>query len=215
MISNAEKKVLIVFVSTALLWMFRSRIVKLIPALPLNDEGIALVATVALFVIPLDFKNGRFLMEWKDTAQLPWGILLLFGGGLSLANALAETGLIDLIGAQFKGLDHVGLLVMLGLTAVSLFLTEIMSNVALVTIFLPVVGAIAVGMGMDPLLICIPVTLAASCAFMLPMSTPPNAIVFASGHLKVAEMVRAGIVLNIISILFIAILAHYILGLLI
>lgn len=214
-ISNAEKKVLIVFVSTALLWMFRSRIVKLIPALPLNDEGIALVATVALFVIPLDFKNGRFLMEWKDTAKLPWGILLLFGGGLSLANALAETGLIDLIGAQFKGLDHVGLLVMLGLTAVSLFLTEIMSNVALVTIFLPVVGAIAVGMGMDPLLICIPVTLAASCAFMLPMSTPPNAIVFASGHLKVAEMVRAGIVLNIISILFIAILAHYILGLLI
>lgn len=214
-ISNAEKKVLIVFVSTALLWMFRSRIVKLIPALPLNDEGIALVATVALFVIPLDFKNGRFLMEWKDTAKLPWGILLLFGGGLSLANALAETGLIDLIGAQFKGLDNVGLLVMLGLTAVSLFLTEIMSNVALVTIFLPVVGAIAVGMGMDPLLICIPVTLAASCAFMLPMSTPPNAIVFASGHLKVAEMVRAGIVLNIISILFIAILAHYILGLLI
>lgn len=214
-ISNAEKKVLIVFVSTALLWMFRSRIVKLIPALPLNDEGIALVATVALFVIPLDFKNGRFLMEWKDTAKLPWGILLLFGGGLSLANALAETGLIDLIGAQFKGLDNVGLLVMLGLTAVSLFLTEIMSNVALVTIFLPVVGAIAVGMGMDPLLICIPVTLAASCAFMLPMSTPPNAIVFASGHLKVAEMVRAGIVLNVISILFIAILAHYILGLLI
>ncbi|MCH2084061.1 MAG: SLC13 family permease [Saprospiraceae bacterium] len=214
-ISNAEKKVLIVFVSTALLWMFRSRIVKLIPALPLNDEGIALVATVALFVIPLDFKNGRFLMEWKDTAKLPWGILLLFGGGLSLANALAETGLIDLIGAQFKGLDNVGLLVILGLTAVSLFLTEIMSNVALVTIFLPVVGAIAVGMGIDPLLICIPVTLAASCAFMLPMSTPPNAIVFASGHLKVAEMVRAGIVLNIISILFIAILAHYILGLLI
>jgi sodium-dependent dicarboxylate transporter 2/3/5 len=85
----------------------------------------------------------------------------------------------------------------------------------LVTIFLPVVGAIAVGMGIDPLLICIPVTLAASCAFMLPMSTPPNAIVFASGHLKVAEMVRAGIILNIISILFIAILAHYILGLLI
>ena len=94
------------------------------------------VRTVALFVIPLDFKNGRFLMEWKDTAKLPWGILLLFGGGLSLANALAETGLIDLIGAQFKGLDNVGLLVILGLTAVSLFLTEIMSNVALVTIFL-------------------------------------------------------------------------------
>jgi sodium-dependent dicarboxylate transporter 2/3/5 len=214
-ISDAEKKVLIVFVSTALLWMFRSRIVKLIPVLPLNDEGIALAATVALFVIPLDFKKGRFLMEWKDTSKLPWGILLLFGGGLSLANALAETGLIDLIGAQFKGLDNVGLLVILGLTAVSLFLTEIMSNVALVTIFLPVVGAIAIGMGIDPLLICIPVTLAASCAFMLPMSTPPNAIVFASGHLKVAEMVRAGIILNIISILFIAILAHYILGLLI
>ncbi|MCI5083749.1 MAG: anion permease, partial [Saprospiraceae bacterium] len=129
-----------------------------------------------------------------------------------LANALKETGLIDLIGAQFESLDQVGLLVILGLTAVSLFLTEIMSNVALVTIFLPVVGAIALGMGIDPLLVCIPVTLAASCAFMLPMSTPPNAIVFASGYLKVSQMVRAGFILNILSILFIAILATYVLG---
>ncbi len=210
-ISKAEKRVLVIFVATALLWMFRSPLAKA-TGLPLSDEGIALTATIALFITPLNFSKAEFVLNWEDTSKLPWGILLLFGGGLSLANALKETGLIDLIGAQFESLDQVGLLVILGLTAVSLFLTEIMSNVALVTIFLPVVGAIALGMGIDPLLVCIPVTLAASCAFMLPMSTPPNAIVFASGYLKVSQMVRAGFILNILSILFIAILATYVLG---
>jgi sodium-dependent dicarboxylate transporter 2/3/5 len=170
-----------------------------------------MIATVALFVIPTNWEKGEFLLSWRDTEKLPWGILLLFGGGISLAGALKEVGLIDLIGDQFTGLDVTGFWVVLGLTAVSLFLTEVMSNVALVTVFLPVVGAVAVGLDLDPVLFCIPVTLAASCAFMLPMSTPPNAIVFASGKLQVFDMVRAGLWLNLLAITLIALLAQLVL----
>lgn len=209
--SKGEQRSLLVFGGTAFCWIFRTTLNQLIPGLQLSDTGIALLATVALFVVPVDFKKGQYTLEWGDTAKLPWGILLLFGGGLSLAAALSDTGIIDLIGQQFAGLENASFLIILGLTAVSLFLTEVMSNVALVTIFLPVVGGIAVGAGFDPLKVCIPVTLAASCAFMLPMSTPPNAIVFASGHLKVSDMVRAGFLLNILAILLTALLATYVL----
>jgi len=207
--SKGEARTLGVFLATALLWIFRTQLAQLLPALNLSDAGIAMTAAILLFVIPVDFASGRYVLAWKDTEKLPWGILLLFGGGLSLANALAETGIIDLIGERFDGLRDAGFLVMLGLTAVSLFLTEIMSNVALVSIFLPVVGAVALGAGIDPLVVCIPVTLAASCAFMLPMSTPPNAIVFASGHLKVPQMVKAGVMLNLLAILLTALLAQF------
>lgn len=200
--SKAEKRTLVIFLATALCWIFRSLINK-ISGFNLSDPGIAMLATIAVFVVPVNFKEGKFILEWKDTEKLPWGILLLFGGGLSLAAAMEDTGIIDLIGAQFGGYGKLGFWVILGLTAVSLYLTEVMSNVALVTIFLPVVGGIAVGMGMDPLIVCIPVTLASSCAFMLPMSTPPNAIVFASGYIKVSDMVRAGFILNIITILLV------------
>ena len=206
--SKGEVGALVVFAGTALLWMFGGLINKVIPGLKLSDEGIALIGATALFLYPLDFGKGKFILDWRDTQHLPWGILLLFGGGLSLADALAKTGIIDLIGNQFAGLESAGFLLILGLTAVSLYLTEVMSNVALVTIFLPVVGGVAVGAGIDPILVLMPVTLAASCAFMLPMSTPPNAIVFASGHIKIAQMVRAGFWLNIIAILLIAALVE-------
>jgi sodium-dependent dicarboxylate transporter 2/3/5 len=209
--SRGERLTLWVFGLTAFSWIFRTTITKVLPGLSLSDAGIAMLATVALFIVPVDFKKGKYILDWEDTTKLPWGILLLFGGGLSLAAALYETGIIDLIGSQFEGLDRAGLLIILGLTAISLFLTEIMSNVALVAVFLPVVGGIAVGAGIDPLKVCIPVTLAASCAFMLPMSTPPNAIVFASGHLKVSEMVRTGFLLNILAIVLTALLATYML----
>ncbi len=216
-ISRGEKLVLIIFLATALCWMMRVPIntffefIKL--PIKLSDTGIALIASIILFVVPMDLKFDKFLMEWKYTEKLPWGILLLFGGGLSLAGALSATGLIDLIGSQFKEAGSTGILIILGLTTVSLFLTEVMSNVALVTIILPVIGGIALGTGLDPLFLMIPVTLAASCAFMLPMSTPPNAIVFASGHLTVVQMVRAGFILNIIAILLIAILTKWIIPL--
>ena len=214
-ISKGEKRTLVIFLATAVLWIFRKTIVGYLPdGVDLSDAGIAMLATVALFVMPINFRDHQYVLAWKDTEKLPWGILLLFGGGLSLANALSETGLIKLIGDQFTGMGGAAFLIILGLAAVSLYLTEIMSNVALVAVFLPVVGAIALGADINILQVCIPVTLAASCAFMLPMSTPPNAIVFASGHLKVAQMVRAGFILNIITILMVSILAEWILPLL-
>ncbi|MEL7120364.1 MAG: DASS family sodium-coupled anion symporter [Bacteroidota bacterium] len=206
-----ERRTLIVFISTAFLWVFRNQLNALfkllLPSLQLSDTGIAMLATVVLFIFPVNWKKQEFILKWGDTEKLAWGILLLFGGGLSLAGALAHTGIIDMIGDQFKNAAGVGFLIMLGLTAVSLFLTEIMSNLALVAVFLPVVGGIAVGMDLDPLYLCIPVTLAASCAFMLPMSTPPNAIVFASGYIKIHQMARAGILLNIVAIILITLIA--------
>jgi sodium-dependent dicarboxylate transporter 2/3/5 len=208
---KGEKRTLAVFVSTALLWIGGGLVNAVNPWFQLSDEIVAVLAAVALFLVPVDFKKGIFIMEWKWAERLPWGILLLFGGGLSLADALAKTGVIDLIGAQFEGMAGMGFWLILGLTAVSLFLTEVMSNVALVTIFLPVVAGIANGAGIDPLQICASVTMAASCAFMLPMSTPPNAIVFASGHIKIAQMAKAGIVLNLASILLVALLVKTVL----
>lgn len=203
-----ERRTLVVFIATALLWMLRVPINNLIPGLKLSDEGIAVLAAVTLFVIPIHFQRGHNVLEWKDTEKLPWGILLLFGGGLSLADALAETGIIKLIGDQFAGVENNDWLVVAGLVAVSVFLTEIMSNVAQVTVFLPVVGAMAQGMQMNPFEVCIPVTLAASAGFMLPMSTPPNAIVFASGHVKIGQMVKVGFWLNLLSIVLIVLIVY-------
>ena len=202
--SLGEKRTLIIFLLTAFSWVFRSKINGWVDWLELSDTSIALLSTLALFMVPVNFKENLFVLDWKATEKLPWGILLLFGGGLSLAGALYEVGLVDYVGSFFEGKDNFGFLIAIGLTAVSLFLTEVISNVALVSIFLPVVGGIAIGLGISPLLICIPVTLAASCAFMLPMSTPPNAIVFASGHLSVTQMAKAGLLINIIAILLIA-----------
>ncbi|HMO38512.1 MAG TPA: DASS family sodium-coupled anion symporter [Saprospiraceae bacterium] len=206
--SRGEKRTLAIFLTTALLWIFREGVNALLPGKPLTDEGIAMLATVVLFITPVVWDENRFVLEWRDTERLPWGILLLFGGGLSLAGALANTGIIDLIGEQFRLFQDVDVVVVLGLATVSLLLTEVMSNVALVTIFLPMVGGIAQGAGIDPLEVCIPVTMAASCAFMLPMSTPPNAIVFASGHVTIPQMLRVGIWLNIATILLISFVAY-------
>ena len=202
-VSAGERRTLYVFIGAAFCWIFQAQINSFFPFLKLSDTAVALLAAISLFILPSDWKQGRTILEWSHTEKLPWGILLLFGGGLSLADSLATTGIIDLIGNQFKDLPAASWVVILGLSTVSLFLTEVMSNVALVTIFLPVVGAIAVGMGIPPEEMCIPVTLAASGAFMLPMSTPPNAIVFASGHIRIAQMVRAGFVMNVISVLLI------------
>ena len=141
-------------------------------------------------------------MQWEDTKRMPWGILMLFGGGLSLSSALDHAGIIQIIGDSmnaYKGLNIwviISVLVILGV-----FMSEVMSNVAMVAVMTPVVAALAVGMGQNPLLLTIPVALAASCAFMLPMGTPPNAIVFASGRIKFLQMVRVGFVLNWVSII--------------
>ena len=207
--TTGEKLTLLIFISTALSWIFRLQIDSIFPAIKISDTTIALVAAMLLFIIPVSLHKKEFLLNWSDTEKLPWGILLLFGGGLSLADSLASTGIINIIGDQFKGLDSEGWVFIIGLSTVSLFLTEVMSNVALVTIFLPVVGAIAVGAGIPPIQLCIPVTIAASCAFMFPMSTPPNAIVFASGRITIGQMAKAGFILNLITILVIAFLVKF------
>ncbi|MFZ6052192.1 SLC13 family permease [Halocola ammonii] len=214
-LTHQEVRVMVIFIATALLWIFRKTINENLTFVELSDAGIAILATVMLFVVFAGTKKEKALLAWKDTEKLPWGILLLFGGGLSLANALNVVGLIDLIGESFTGLGDVNpIWIILGLAAVSLFLTELMSNVALTSVFVPVVAAVAIGVGQDPLDYAVPVTLAASCAFMLPMSTPPNAIVFASGHISVAQMVRGGIVLNIVAILMIWAFCTYVFPLL-
>ena len=161
-----------------------------------------------MFFFPLDLKKGKFLLDWEYTSKLPYGILLLFGGGLCLAKAMEITGIIELVGnfISAKGPYPFWILVLL-LTAVMLYMTEIMSNVALVTIFLPVVIGIAQGLNIPGLMLVAPVTIAASCAFMMPISTPPNAIVFASGHIRIKDMIRAGFWLNIISILVMVLFA--------
>jgi sodium-dependent dicarboxylate transporter 2/3/5 len=205
---KGEQGILIVFISTAMLWTFGSVLNQAFPGLNLSDEAIALLGATALFIVPVHFSKGEFLMSWQDTRRLPWGVLLLFGGGLSLAEAFAKTGIIGLIGQQFANTAQADIMVILGLTAVSLYLTEVMSNVALVSIFLPVVGGVAAGADFNPLLVLVPVTLAASCAFMLPMSTPPNAIVFAGGHITIPQMVKAGFLLNIIAVVVIALLTE-------
>ncbi len=213
-VSRGERLTTLVFGSTALAWVIQQPVTKAMGiTFKDTDTLIAMVAAISLFIIPVNTKKDVRLLNWKDTEKLPWGILLLFGGGLTLANTLKDVGLIDLIGRQFQDAHLAGFWIILGLATVSLFLTEIMSNVALVTVLVPVVGAIAVGVGMNPLYTCIPVTLAASCAFMLPMSTPPNAIVFASGHLTIPQMMKAGIWLNIAAIGLIALLAEFLIPL--
>jgi len=211
-IKKSEKVVLIIFLCTAILWMIRST---LDDYFPITDTGISLLAALALFSFPLDFKNGKFPLAWEDTVKLPWGILILFGGGLALASGMKISGIIDLIGTSISENKELSVFLVTSiLIFVMLFMTELMSNVALVNILIPVVGGIAVGLGVSVLSIVIPVTLAASCAFMLPMATPPNAIVFASGHIKVFEMAKAGIVLNIISILLLLGLTYFVIPLL-
>jgi len=212
-VSKAEKQVMVIFAVTALLWIFRDLVNDLFAylhwAIKLDDTIIALLATFALFFTPTDLKKDEFLLEWKDTSKLAWGILLLFGGGLCLADALENVGLITLTGTKIAELaGDSPTMLMLILTIAAIFLSELMSNVALVTVFVPVVAGVADAMGVNPLYFAIPVTLGASCAFMLPMGTPPNAIVFASGKIKMSQMASAGFLLNLVSGLLIALFSY-------
>jgi len=213
--SRGEKVVLTIFLLTATAWMLRGALNSWFPDLKLTDTTISMVAAVAMFVVPLEFKKGAFPLRWEDTSRLPWGILVLFGGGLALASGLTQAGFIDMIGDFIATKENWSALVITAvLIIIMLFMTELMSNVALVTILVPLVVGIAIGIDMPILQMVIPVTLASSCAFMLPMATPPNAIVFASGHIKVAQMARIGVVLNVISVILLILVAYYVVPLL-
>ncbi len=191
-----ERIVAVVFGMVALLWMTRPLLAAYVPGL--SDTGIAIFGAVVLFVLPAGPGRGERLLAWADAEALPWGVLLLFGGGLSLASAIQETGLAEAIGAGLAGLSAwPPQLLVFALTTTVILLTELTSNTATAAAFLPVAASAAVGLGEDPLLFAVPAALAASCAFMLPVATPPNAIVYGSGVLTIGQMARAGLVLNL------------------
>lgn len=174
---------------------------------------IALIGAIALFICPAGGEKKEALLQWDDTKKMAWGILLLFGGGIALASALEKAGLIEQLGQWFARFSGNGLLLVFLVTFISLFLSEVMSNVAQVIVFAPVVSALADALNMNPFLLGIPMTLAASCASMMPMGTPPNAIVFASGYIKLNQMTRTGFVMNIISVILITLFSWFLLPL--
>ena len=211
-LSRGERLVAGVWVATAVMWISRPILDDWIPGL--TDPGIAVAAAVSMFLLPVDFKNGVFLMDWPSAVKLPWGMLILFGGGLSLAAAISKTGLAAWIGQAVAGLEALPTIVIL-LTVVTLivFLTELTSNTATTAAFLPILAPVALAMGQNPLLLIVPATLAASCAFMLPVATPPNAIVFGSNRVTIGQMSRAGFVLNIALIVLVTAVAYLLLPL--
>ncbi len=208
-INKAEKRVALIFVVTALTWILRGTINDLIGTNLLSDAMIAMAGGILMFITPVDIKKGEFLMNWEYTQKLPWGILILFGGGLTLAKAMEKSDIVQVVGESIAGTGELNqILLIAGLTAFMLFMTEIMSNIALVVIFLPVVIGISQSLDVNPMYLTIPVTLASSYAFMMPISTPPNAIVFSSGMIRMKDMMRAGVLLNIIAILLLVVLSQ-------
>ena len=209
-ISKEEKRVGFVFVLAALCWISRSFILQ--PLFPgIDDTIIAILFGITLFIIPSK-NNKEPLLNWKDTLNLPWGIILLFGGGMALAKAFDESGLALWLGnlmTEFGGFPFFILLLLL-ITAVN-FLTEITSNLATTAMLLPVLAPLALEVGVHPFGLMVGAAVAASCAYMLPVATPPNAVVFGSGYLRIPDMVSKGIVLNLFSILVISIMVYFLL----
>jgi sodium-dependent dicarboxylate transporter 2/3/5 len=203
-ISKEEKRVLVIFALTSFFWIFQQLFnTYVFQKELLNDTNIAMTGGLLMFVVPANFKKHVFLLDWKDTVNIQWGILFLFGGGLCLADGLQNAGIIQLVGKSLADQSTFNAWMIFGLIIVTVILSEFMSNVALVQVFVPVIFGIADGMNVNPVLLAMPVTLGASIGFMFPIATPPNAIVFASGYIRMKDMVRAGILLDIVSILII------------
>lgn len=207
-LSRQEIGVLLVFVLTAFAWVSRSFLFSnILPAL--DDTIIALIGALLLFIIPSG-KKQKGLLVWSDLVKLPWGVLLLFGGGIALALGFQNSGLAQWVGEQLHALQGVPIFILLLVIITTVnFLTEVTSNLATTTILLPILAALALIMGVHPLLLLAGATVAASCAFMLPVATAPNALVFGSGHISINDMIRAGIWLNFISILLLTVFAYF------
>ncbi len=215
--SFAERGVLAIFVFTSLLWIFRPWVNDALVTvffeegakrILLDDTSIAILGAILMFIVPANAEGKEFLLDWTDSKRMAWGILLLFGGGLCLAQGLENTGLIELIGTSIAAQGQLSLFVLiLIVTFLAIFLTEFMSNVALTTVFVPIGFGIANAMGVPPLLLAMPITFGASCAFAMPISTPPNAVLYSSGYVKMWQMIRAGVLLNILSLAIIVAVA--------
>lgn len=209
-LSFEEKVVATVFICTALAWISRSFLLKqLLPGI--DDTIIAIASAIILFILPSKEK-GRNLLNWEEAARLPWGILILFGGGMAIAAGFGGSGLAQWIGSQMVLLKDVPLLVLVFLLVLFVnLITEVTSNMALTAMLLPILAPLALVMGVHPYLLMVGATAASSCAFMLPISTPPNAVVFGSGYLTIPDMVKTGFWLNIISVVLIVFMVFFVL----
>jgi sodium-dependent dicarboxylate transporter 2/3/5 len=213
--SRGEKATAAVFVLTALAWVLRAEKplgAVTIPGIEtwapgVEDSTIAMMAAAALFLIPLDWRRGEFVLDWKTARGIPWDVLVLFGGGLSLARAMEVSGLAEWIGSGVSAIGGVPIIVVIGaVTTLIVLLSEVASNTAMATMAMPVVASVGTGIGVDPIILMAATTLAASMGFMLPVATPPNAMVFASGYVTIPQMVRAGLRLDLWSILVVTLL---------
>ena len=215
-LSVAEKRVLIIFIITALLWITKD-LINGLKLFRLDDNMIAIMGALALFATPSGTRKENkpvMVLDWHDTSKMAWGILLLFGGGIAMAASLEKAGVMSQIGNWLAGFSHSGgFTLVLLIVVISIFLSELMSNVAQVIVLAPVLAALADALQLDPLLLGLPMTLAASAAAMMPMGTPPNAIVFSSGLVRLKDMLKAGFVMNIISIIVITLFSWFLLPL--
>lgn len=218
-LSLQEKRVLAVFCSTAFLWITKDIINASQKLFQLDDTMIALLGAITLFIVPSGRRKENAderLLDWDDTQKMAWGILLLFGGGIALAKALEDAKLIQSLGQYIASYSSSNILVMIFVvTLISVFLSEVMSNIAQVIVMAPVISAVADALHINPLLLGIPMTLGASCASMLPMGTPPNAIVFSSGHIQLKQMLKTGFVMNVICVILITLFCWLLLPLIV
>ena len=208
--SVAERRIAMTFGAVVFCWMLRRPLMELTGLTGISDAGIVMTAVVALFVIPSGDSSQPRLMVWEETARLPWGVLILFGGGLSLASAVSNSGLALWFGESLAPLNAYGTAVLVvASVALVIYLTELTSNLATTATLLPVMGAIAIQAGVPPIVLTVPITIAASCAFMLPVATPPNAIVFSTGAITIPQMVKAGFFLNLIGVVIVSIVSIF------
>jgi len=221
LMSRGERYTLIIFVITAFLWIFRRNIKIGMVVIPgwadllgvgqyVQDSTVAIAMALIMFFLPVDLRKGEFLLDWEWAKRIPWGILILFGGGFALAGGFNQTGLASWIGGNLRGLGAVPVFGMVFLVSLLMtFLTEVTSNTATATTFMPILAATALAIRVHPFMLMIPATISASCAFMLPVATPPNAIVFGSGYLTIPKMARVGVVMNFIGAALVFIIMYF------
>ena len=208
--SKAEWRIGIVFSCVVIGWMSRPWISKWLPIEGLSDPGIVMIAAFLLFLIPSSGRDSPRMLTWQETRDLPWAILILFGGGLSLAASVSETGLAHWLGTSLVPLGAFGIgAIVFGAVVLVIFLTELTSNLATTATLLPVLAALALELGVNPVVLTVPVALAASCAFMLPVATPPNAIIYGSGRITIPQMAKAGLLMNVIGIFLLSLVALF------
>ena len=219
--SFEQKSVFAVFITLAILWLTRNGITIASFSLPgwsqifnspsyINDGTVAIAMSIVLFLIPSKAKKGKMLMDWQSASKLPWNIVLLFGGGFALASAFKVSGLSEWFGESLSFASNYHPLIIIFIIALSVtFLTELTSNTATIEMLLPILAGLAVSIEVNPLILMLPATLSASMAFMLPVATPPNAIIFGSGRIKIADMAKAGLILNLLGALLITVLSYY------